>query len=67
LPTDDLLGAVRAGVVKVNINAELRRAHLSALASGMPEAGDDVRALQHRAIEAMATVAAEKIGLLAGV
>jgi ketose-bisphosphate aldolase len=67
LPTDDLLGAVRAGVVTVNINAELRRAHRSALAAGMPEAGDDVRALQHRAIEAMATVAAEKIGLLAGV
>jgi fructose-bisphosphate aldolase class II/tagatose 1,6-diphosphate aldolase GatY/KbaY len=67
LPEDDLLGAVGAGVVKVNINAELRRAHLTALAAGMPEAGDDVRALQHRAIEAMAKVAAEKITLLAGV
>jgi ketose-bisphosphate aldolase len=66
LPEDDLLGAVAAGVVKVNINAELRRAHLSALAAGMAEAGDDVRALQHRAIEAMAKVAAEKIALLAG-
>jgi ketose-bisphosphate aldolase len=65
LPEEDLLGAVAAGVVKVNINAELRRAHLSALAAGMDEAGDDVRALQHRAIEAMAKVAAEKITLLA--
>jgi ketose-bisphosphate aldolase len=64
LPEEDLLGAVAAGVVKVNINAELRRAHLSALAAGMAEAGDDVRALQHRAIEAMAKVAAEKIALL---
>jgi ketose-bisphosphate aldolase len=66
LPEDDLLGAVAAGVVKVNINAELRRAHLTALAAGMAEAGDDVRALQHRAIEAMAKIAAEKIALLAG-
>ena len=66
LPEEDLLGAVAAGVVKVNINAELRRAHLTALAAGMPEAGDDVRALQHRAIEAMAKIAAEKIALLAG-
>jgi ketose-bisphosphate aldolase len=65
LPEEDLLGAVAAGVVKVNINAELRRAHLTALATGMAEAGDDVRALQHRAIEAMARIAAEKIALLA--
>ena len=64
LPEEDLLGAVAAGVVKVNINAELRRAHLSALAAGMAGAGDDVRALQHRAIEAMAKVAGEKIALL---
>jgi ketose-bisphosphate aldolase len=66
LPEEDLLGAVAGGVVKVNINAELRRAHLSALATGMAAAGDDVRALQHRAIEAMAKIAAEKIALLAG-
>ena len=30
LPEEDLLGAIAAGVVKVNINAELRRAHLAA-------------------------------------
>jgi ketose-bisphosphate aldolase len=66
LPEEDLLGAVAAGVVKVNINAELRRAHLAALAAGLDEVGDDVRTLQQRAIEAMAKVAAEKILLLAG-
>jgi ketose-bisphosphate aldolase len=66
LPDEDLLGAVAAGVVKVNVNAELRRAHLSALADGLDTVGDDVRALQKRAIEAMAAVAAEKITLLAG-
>ena len=35
-PTEDLLGAVAAGVVKVNVNAELRRAHLDALAPASP-------------------------------
>lgn len=64
LPREDLLGAVAAGVVKVNVNAELRRAHLAALAAGMADAGDDVRALQALAIDAMADVAAEKIDLL---
>ena len=63
LPEEDLLGAVELGVVKVNVNAELRRAYIDALAH---DVGDDVRALQHRAIEAMAAVAAEKIALLAG-
>ena len=29
LPEEDLLGAIAAGVVKVNVNAELRRAHLA--------------------------------------
>jgi len=50
--------------VKVNINAELRRAHLSALAAGLDAAGDDVRGLQKQAIAAMTEVAAEKIALL---
>jgi tagatose 1,6-diphosphate aldolase GatY/KbaY len=65
LPESDLRGAIEAGVVKVNVNAELRRAHLGALAAGLDEAGDDVRALQRRAIDAMTEVAAEKIALLA--
>ena len=64
LPEEDLLGAIAAGVVKVNVNAELRRAHLRALAEGLEAVGDDVRALQGRAIEAMTAVAAEKLALL---
>jgi ketose-bisphosphate aldolase len=62
LPDEDLLGAVALGVVKVNINAELRRAHIGVLGT---DVGDDVRKLQGLAIEAMATVAAKKIELLA--
>ena len=46
LPEEDLLGAVAAGVVKVNVNAELRRAHLEATAFRWDVVGDDVRALQ---------------------
>jgi fructose-bisphosphate aldolase class II/tagatose 1,6-diphosphate aldolase GatY/KbaY len=64
LPDEDLLGAIAAGVMKVNVNAELRRAHLRALADGLEAVGDDVRALQRRAIEAMTAVAIEKIALL---
>jgi fructose-bisphosphate aldolase class II/tagatose 1,6-diphosphate aldolase GatY/KbaY len=67
LPDEDLLGAVAAGVVKVNVNAELRRAYVQALAAGLTGAGDDVRALQRLAIDAMARVAQEKIALLAAV
>jgi fructose-bisphosphate aldolase class II/tagatose 1,6-diphosphate aldolase GatY/KbaY len=62
LPGEDLRGAVAAGVVKVNVNAELRRAHIEALRA---DVGDDVRALQTLAIEAMTRVAEEKIALLA--
>jgi fructose-bisphosphate aldolase class II/tagatose 1,6-diphosphate aldolase GatY/KbaY len=65
LPAEDLVGAVAAGVVKVNVNAELRRAHLEALVAGLGEVGDDVRALQTLAIDAMARVAEDKIALLA--
>jgi len=63
LPRADLVGAVAAGVVKVNVNAELRRAHLQAIRTA--DVGDDVRALQKLAIEAMTKVAEEKIALLA--
>jgi fructose-bisphosphate aldolase class II/tagatose 1,6-diphosphate aldolase GatY/KbaY len=65
LPDEDLRGAIDAGVVKINVNAELRRAHLEAVAGALPEVGDDVRALQERAIEAMTRVAEEKIRVLA--
>jgi fructose-bisphosphate aldolase class II/tagatose 1,6-diphosphate aldolase GatY/KbaY len=65
LADTDVLGAVAAGVVKVNINAELRRAHVEALRANLEARGDDVRALQRAAIEAMSSVALEKIRLLA--
>jgi ketose-bisphosphate aldolase len=61
----DVLGAVAAGVVKVNLNAELRRAHVDALRVNLDSQGDDVRALQRAAIQAMASVAEQKIRLLA--
>jgi ketose-bisphosphate aldolase len=63
LPAEDLRGAVELGVVKVNVNAELRRAYFEALRGA--DVGDDVRKLQGLAIDAMAAVAAEKIELLA--
>ena len=44
LPAEDLLGAVELGVVKVNVNAELRRAYIEALRGA--DVGDDVRKLQ---------------------
>ncbi|MFK4266222.1 class II fructose-bisphosphate aldolase [Streptomyces milbemycinicus] len=44
LPEEQLLGAVRRGVAKVNVNAELRRAYLEAVAAALPGAlpGSDV-------------------------
>ncbi|WP_086860794.1 class II fructose-bisphosphate aldolase, partial [Streptomyces milbemycinicus] len=44
LPEEQLLGAVRRGVAKVNVNAELRRAYLQAVSSALPGAlpGADV-------------------------
>lgn len=66
LPDQDLVDAVALGVAKVNINAELRRAHLEALRSRLDEVGDDVRALQRRVVSAMSAVALDKISLLTG-
>jgi len=62
----DVIAAVRCGVVKVNINAELRRAHLTAITAGTATDGDDIRRLQQRAVKAMADVAREKLVLLSG-
>ncbi|MGO4431169.1 class II fructose-bisphosphate aldolase, partial [Streptomyces sp. MCAF7] len=44
LPEEQLLEAVRRGVAKVNVNAELRRAYLEAVSSALPGAlpGSDV-------------------------
>lgn len=57
---------MKAGIAKVNINAELRRAYLSTLAAELPNVRDDVRVLQRKAIAAMAEVAAEKLTVLGG-
>jgi ketose-bisphosphate aldolase len=65
LPDTDLRAAVAVGVVKV-INAELRRAHLGALAAAFADGDDDIPRIQERVVAAMALVAAEKLTLLAG-
>ncbi len=62
----ELRAAVRSGVAKVNFNAELRRAYLGALGRGIEGAGDDIVRVQRAAIDAMRTVAIEKLQLLAG-
>lgn len=66
--TDDeeVLGAVRAGVAKVNFNAEMRRAHVAALVQALAADGDDIRRMQQRAVAAMTGVAYRKIMLLSG-
>lgn len=66
LSEEDLRGAVAAGVCKININAELRRAHVDALAEALPTAGDSVAKLQSAAVDAIARVAREKLELLMG-
>jgi ketose-bisphosphate aldolase len=66
LSDGELRAAVQAGVAKVNINAELRRAYLSALAAALGEVGDDLRQLQRRAVTAMTDLAMEKLTVLAG-
>jgi len=66
LPDSDVTAAVALGVAKVNINAELRRAHLAAMAEGVARPGDDLRALQKSAVAAMSAVALDKITLLGG-
>ncbi|MEB3371897.1 class II fructose-bisphosphate aldolase [Saccharopolyspora mangrovi] len=38
LPANDLDGAIRTGVAKINVNAELRRAYLEAVADVLPAA-----------------------------
>ena len=62
--SDAVLAAmVAAGVAKVNINAELRRAYFAALDGHV---GDDIPRLQARLVAAMASVAAEKLVVLSG-
>jgi ketose-bisphosphate aldolase len=66
LPDEDVSAAVAAGVVKVNINAELRRAHVLAMTEALDSGGDDIRRLQTLAVTAMTDVAIDKLTLLAG-
>lgn len=66
LTDSQLRAAVDAGVAKVNINAELRRAYLAALATALAQASDDIRHVQREAVTAMADVAAAKLTLLGG-
>ncbi|MER7791105.1 class II fructose-bisphosphate aldolase [Streptomyces sp. NPDC097640] len=59
LPEEQLLGAVRRGVAKVNVNAELRRAYLDAVAAALPGAlpGSDVVSTWAAGREAVAATA----------
>ncbi len=66
LDDDELAATAAAGVAKVNVNAELRRAYLEALRDALDGGGDDVPRLQGRAIAAMADVAEAKLRVLAG-
>ena len=61
LSDPQLAAAVAAGVAKVNVNAELRRAYFGALDGN---GADDIPRLQTRLVTAMADVAAEKLVLL---
>jgi fructose/tagatose bisphosphate aldolase len=62
----ELAAAVAAGVAKVNVNAELRRAYLDALRAELADGGDDVPHLQHHAVAAMTQIAEAKLTTLAG-
>jgi len=66
LPDTVVTEAVEAGVAKVNINAELRRAYVGSLRASLTEGDDDIPRIQQCAVEAMADIAAAKLMLLAG-
>jgi ketose-bisphosphate aldolase len=66
LSDDELAATVAAGVAKVNVNAELRRAYLGALRAGLADGGDDIPRLQHDAVAAMTQIAEAKLTALAG-
>jgi ketose-bisphosphate aldolase len=63
LSDPQLAAALAAGVAKVNVNAELRRAYFAALDG---DGADDIPRLQSRLVAAMAHVAAEKLVVLSG-
>lgn len=64
VPDAVLTAAVSAGVAKVNVNAELRRAQIAAIAEFVSTGSDSVLDLQHAAIAAMREVAVMKIAAL---
>ena len=64
LSDGELAAAVAAGVAKVNINAELRRAYYDALVAGVGNGTDDIARLQDEVVVAMADVAEQKLILL---
>jgi ketose-bisphosphate aldolase len=59
----DIRGAIDAGVVKVNVNTEIRRAYLGALPTG-PVPGDDVTVVMRDTIAAMTAACARAIQAL---
>jgi fructose-bisphosphate aldolase class II/tagatose 1,6-diphosphate aldolase GatY/KbaY len=65
LSAAELAAAIAAGVAKVNVNAELRRAHLDALRAGLASAGDDIPRLQQQAVAVMSRIAEAKLTALA--
>ncbi len=68
LPDADVRRAVRLGVSKVNVNAEIRQRYLHRLAERLPRALDglDVLSLDAAVVDAVAGVVDEKLRLLAG-
>jgi ketose-bisphosphate aldolase len=66
LSDGELAAAVAAGVAKVNVNAELRRAYHGALAHAVGNGGDDMAGLQDLLVAAMADVAERKLTVLGG-
>ena len=68
LPDEQLSGAIRCGVAKININTELRQAYLAAVVSVLPSvlASHDSVALWRSGREAVRTAAVRSINTLAG-
>jgi ketose-bisphosphate aldolase len=68
LPDDDIRTAVGLGVAKINVNTELRRAFLQALAGalGATTGRDDITAVTRPAVEATQALVQHKIRVFAG-
>ncbi|HEY3764460.1 MAG TPA: class II fructose-bisphosphate aldolase [Gaiellales bacterium] len=68
LPEPMIERALEAGIAKVNINTELRRAYLVATSAALPHVldGADITALHDAQIRALREVAVDKLGALEG-